>query len=331
MIVALDNMEETTRVVEMARRNFPDLHILARARNRFHAHLLMDRGVDGLVRETFYSSLRLGEMALTALGIAPAEAARAVELFREHDERNLSETQAIYRDDQKLLQSVQEAARELEGCSRRTGRTTRRPPRPSRVALSNGTAVRGFHPRTLWEERPCRATERNETAPRAVVENIEAILSLENAALRSRTPADKASDGIASFVGSLTFVLVHVVWFVAWAVVNAGLISFIPAFDPYPFQLLCMIVSLEGVLLSTFVLIKQNRMSYLSDRRNHLDLQINMLSEREVTRLLVVTDRIARHIGVATEPADEQAAELSQDTAIDKLMGAIDEKLSEED
>jgi voltage-gated potassium channel Kch len=115
MIVALDNMEETTRVVEMARRNFPDLHILARARNRFHAHLLMDRGVDGLVRETFYSSLRLGEMALTALGIAPAEAARAVELFREHDERNLSETQAIYRDDQKVLQSVQEAARELEG------------------------------------------------------------------------------------------------------------------------------------------------------------------------------------------------------------------------
>lgn len=176
-----------------------------------------------------------------------------------------------------------------------------------------------------------RATERNETAPRTVVENIETILSLENAALRSRTPADKASDGIASFVGSLTFVLVHVVWFVAWAVVNAGLISFIPAFDPYPFQLLCMIVSLEGVLLSTFVLIKQNRMSYLSDRRNHLDLQINMLSEREVTRLLVVTDRIARHIGVATEPADEQAAELSQDTAIDKLMGAIDEKLSEED
>ena len=90
-------------------------------------------------------------------------------------------------------------------------------------------------------------------------------------------------------------------------------------------------VSLEGVLLSTFVLIKQNRMSYLSDRRNHLDLQINMLSEREVTRLLVVTDRIARHVGVATEPADEQAEELSQDTAIDKLMGAIDEKLSEED
>jgi monovalent cation:proton antiporter-2 (CPA2) family protein len=114
LIVALDDMEETTRVIDMARRNFPKLKILARARNRFHAHVLMDRGVDGLVRDTFYSSLRLGEMALTALDVPSAEAARAIELFREHDERNLIETQAFYRDEQKLRQSVQEAARELE-------------------------------------------------------------------------------------------------------------------------------------------------------------------------------------------------------------------------
>jgi glutathione-regulated potassium-efflux system protein KefB len=114
LIVALEDMEEATRVVDMVRRDFPHLKILARARNRFHAHLLMDRGVDGLVRDTFYSSLRLGEMALEALGESPAEAARAVELFREHDERNLIETQAIYRDEQQLAQSVQQAAGELE-------------------------------------------------------------------------------------------------------------------------------------------------------------------------------------------------------------------------
>jgi uncharacterized membrane protein len=172
--------------------------------------------------------------------------------------------------------------------------------------------------------------ERKSGPPLAVVENIEKILGLENAALRARTPADRISDGIASFVGTLKFVLVHAAWFIAWAVINAGLIPFIPAFDPYPFQLLCMIVSLEGVLLSTFVLIKQNRMGYLSDRRDHLDLQINLLAEREVTRLLQMVDRIARHIGVEPEPADTQLKELSEVTKVDKLMGALDDKLSEE-
>jgi uncharacterized membrane protein len=167
-------------------------------------------------------------------------------------------------------------------------------------------------------------------APLAAVENIKTILGLENDALRARTGADRISDAIASFVGTLGFVLLHAVWFVAWAVINAGLIPFIPAFDPYPFQLLCMIVSLEGVLLSTFVLIKQNRMGYLSDRRDHLDLQINLLAEREVTRVLQVVDRIALHIGVEPEPADAQAKELSEVTQVDKLMGALDEKLSEE-
>jgi uncharacterized membrane protein len=96
-----------------------------------------------------------------------------------------------------------------------------------------------------------RQIERNGGAPLAVVENIKTILGLENAALRARTGADRISDGIASSVGTLTFVLVHAAWFIAWAVINAGLIPFIPAFDPYPFQLLCMIVSMEGVLLST--------------------------------------------------------------------------------
>jgi uncharacterized membrane protein len=172
--------------------------------------------------------------------------------------------------------------------------------------------------------------ERKGEAPVAVVENIETILRLENAALRSRTWADRLSDGIASFVGTLKFVLLHAVWFSAWAVINAGLVPFVPAFDPYPFQLLAVIVSLEAVLLSTFVLLKQKRMSYLSDRRDHLHLQINLLAEREVTRLLQMVDRIARHLGVEPDPADVLAEELHEDTKIDKLMGALDHKLSEE-
>jgi CPA2 family monovalent cation:H+ antiporter-2/glutathione-regulated potassium-efflux system protein KefB len=113
LIVALDNMEDVLRVVEVAKRAFPQLKILARARNRRHAYLLMDRGVDGLVRDTFHSSLKMAQDSLVALGIAPEDAARSVELFRVHDEQNLLDTHAIYRDEKQLIQSTQQATEEL--------------------------------------------------------------------------------------------------------------------------------------------------------------------------------------------------------------------------
>jgi voltage-gated potassium channel Kch len=113
LLVMMDNMEDVLRTVDVAKRNFPNLMILARARNRRHAHLLMDRDVDGLVRDTFHSSLKLAELALTSLGIDPQDAERAVSLFRDHDERNLAATHAIYRNEQQLIQNVQQAAEEL--------------------------------------------------------------------------------------------------------------------------------------------------------------------------------------------------------------------------
>jgi monovalent cation:proton antiporter-2 (CPA2) family protein len=114
LVVLLDDMEAVLRTVDVARRNFPELKILARARNRRHAYLLMDRGVDGLVRETFHSSLVLAEQALTALGIDADAASRAVTLFRDHDEQTLASSHAVYRDEQKLIQTAQDAAAELE-------------------------------------------------------------------------------------------------------------------------------------------------------------------------------------------------------------------------
>ncbi len=113
LIVVLDHPEDVLRIVEVARRAFPQLKVFARARNRRHAHLLMDRGVDGLVRETFFSSLKMAEDALLALGLPPEDAARSVALFREHDEQNLMETHAIYRDEKQLIQSVQQSTEEL--------------------------------------------------------------------------------------------------------------------------------------------------------------------------------------------------------------------------
>jgi monovalent cation:proton antiporter-2 (CPA2) family protein len=115
LVVAIDDMQEALKVVEMARRIFPNLLVLSRARNRRHVHLLMDRGIGGIVRDTFHSSLRLSELVLEALQVPPERAARAVELFRAHDERLLAATHAIYSDEKAMIQTAQQAAEELAG------------------------------------------------------------------------------------------------------------------------------------------------------------------------------------------------------------------------
>jgi len=113
LVVALDDTEEALALADMAGRHFPHLVVLARARNRRHAHLLMDRGITRIVRETFFSSLRLSEMAMEELGVPAAEIERTVRVFREHDERQLRASHAIYLDETRLIQSAREAAQEL--------------------------------------------------------------------------------------------------------------------------------------------------------------------------------------------------------------------------
>src|SRR3954451_3947386 len=134
--------------------------------------------------------------------------------------------------------------------------------------------------------------------PPSAENNINQVIKLEEEALKDRTLADRISDLIANFVGSMPFVVMHVIWFAIWATVNVGMLGFSRKFDPYPFQLLCMLVSLEGVLLSTFVLIKQNRMSQRADERSHLDLQINLLSEKELTKILQLQKLICSKLDI---------------------------------
>jgi monovalent cation:proton antiporter-2 (CPA2) family protein len=142
LIVALDDVDRNLRTVEIAKRNHPNLTVLARARNRHHAHLLMDRDVDGLVRDTFHSSLRLAELSLTALGVTPEAAARAITLFQNHDETNLIAAHAIYRDEAQLIQSGQQAAEELTALFEADQGSTDAPtPGPSRQ-ISEGIANR---------------------------------------------------------------------------------------------------------------------------------------------------------------------------------------------
>lgn len=163
--------------------------------------------------------------------------------------------------------------------------------------------------------------------PPSAQANISAVVKLEEEAQRQRTLSDRLSDAIANFVGSIPFVVLHLCWFGIWVVLNTTQIFSRLRFDPYPFALLCMLVSLEGVLLSTFVLIKQNRMSLRADDRSHLDLQVNLLSEKELTKILQLQKLICNKLEIKEAEMDFEVKELSNITAVDNLAHELSRQL----
>jgi len=152
--------------------------------------------------------------------------------------------------------------------------------------------------------------------------NVEAIRRLEKAAKEERTGSDLVAEGIARFCGSMVFVWVHVVWFGIWILIN--LIPGIKHIDPFPFTFLTLVVSLEAIFLSTFILISQNQDTKISEQRNHLDLQINLLSEQENTRMIGMLQAIADKVG-ADVSKDPDLQALSEETEPEKLVRQIKE------
>jgi uncharacterized membrane protein len=152
--------------------------------------------------------------------------------------------------------------------------------------------------------------------------NIEVVRRLEEAANEDRTTSDRVARLIAKFCGSMAFVWVHVIGFAGWIVLN--LIPGVHHADPFPFTFLTFIVSLEAIFLSTFILISQNQDTRISERRNHLDLQINLLSEQENTKMLMMLQAIAEKVGAEIEP-DEDMTVLAQDTELEKVVAQIEQ------
>jgi uncharacterized membrane protein len=157
-------------------------------------------------------------------------------------------------------------------------------------------------------------------------ENVEAMRRLEEAQTRRRTTADRAAAGIARFCGSMTFVWLHVAVFAAWIAYNA--LPWFHPFDPYPFTFLTLVVSLEAIFLSTFILISQNYDMRISERRNQLDLQINLLAEQENTKMLQVLELIAKKVGAHVED-DPQIRALEEATHPDSLVRQIEDAYRE--
>ena len=156
--------------------------------------------------------------------------------------------------------------------------------------------------------------------------NVELIRQLEEAAKQDRSPSDLVAEAVANFCGSMTFVWVHVVWFSAWIIINV--VPGIPHIDPFPFTFLTLVVSLEAIFLSTFILISQNHDTKITERRNHLDLQINLLSEQENTKMIVLLKSIAAKVG-AEIPDDPHLQALSEPTAPEKLVQQIESREQE--
>lgn len=153
-------------------------------------------------------------------------------------------------------------------------------------------------------------------------ENIEAMRRLEDAQMAHRTTADRIAAAIARFCGSMTFVWVHVAAFTTWIAYNA--LPWFHPFDPYPFTFLTLVVSLEAIFLSTFILISQNYEMRITERRNMLDLQINLLAEQENTKMLQMLDQIAKKVGVRLED-DPQVKALEEATRPEALLEQIEE------
>lgn len=164
--------------------------------------------------------------------------------------------------------------------------------------------------------------------PKTVTEltarNVKAIAELERAAQAQQTSADRVADRITRFCGSMPFVWVHVTWFVVWIVGNTALP--LKPIDPYPFSFLTLVVSLEAIFLSTFIMISENRQGRVDERRSHLDLQINLLAEQESTKTLRLLEDIARTLGV--DPSKDPDIEaLEQATQPEKLIEQIDQSI----
>jgi uncharacterized membrane protein len=167
-----------------------------------------------------------------------------------------------------------------------------------------------------------RRTPAEQNAPpevAGVVErNIRTLLTHRREEQGSRTRQERIADAIGRFTGSMAFVYIHLVVFGLWFAVNLGWLSVIPRFDP-TFVVLAMVASVEALFLSTFVLITQNRMAALAEQRAELDLQISLLSEHEITRLITLVTAMAEQMGLEVAQ-DPELAELSQDVAPEKVM-----------
>lgn len=152
--------------------------------------------------------------------------------------------------------------------------------------------------------------ENGEESQRKILKSIKAKADAK------RTVMEKTADWMTSKFGSNIFLLLNFFLFICWILINTGQIELMPAFDPFPFSLLTTIVSLEAIILAIFVLISQNRTAKVDDLREETHLQLNLISEREITKLIKMTALLL----------EKQGIDLSQDPELKKMIRPVSEE-----
>jgi len=169
----------------------------------------------------------------------------------------------------------------------------------------------------------------NETAHPTQL-NIDAIVRLEHEALGRRTFAERVSDAVAKFIGSISFLMLQLLLVLTWSAINLKVIPGVKPFDPFPFGILALVISSESVLLTIFVLISQNRMTRQADRRSHLDLQVGMLAEQELTAVLQMQHKICQRLGIESGSTPHELKHFADATDVSKLASELDDKLPDQ-
>lgn len=142
-----------------------------------------------------------------------------------------------------------------------------------------------------------------------------------------RSLTDKMADFMTNVFGSVWFLIFNLLWFGAWMLMNTGYIPEIKPFDPFPYGLLTMIVSLEAIFLAIIVLISQNRAAHIAEMREEIDLQLNVKAEQEITKILIILDEIHDHLGLNPED-DAELVMMKQQTDLDEIEKELEKEMS---
>ncbi len=154
----------------------------------------------------------------------------------------------------------------------------------------------------------------------------QSIKSFRSRANKDRTRAERYADQLIELVGSVPFLIVHVILFALWLSLNARLIPGVSGWDPFPFGLLTMVLTLEQSLLTIFIIISQNRASEIADLRNEIDLQVNVLAEEEISKALKLLRLIGEKLDIDEIINDEELRVM--ETTLD--LAAIEKQTEQE-
>ena len=158
-------------------------------------------------------------------------------------------------------------------------------------------------------------------------QNIRTVAELQRRMEEKRTLGERVSGRLVRALGSMPFVLLNGALFLGWFAVNLGWIPGVRPFDPFPFGILTLRVSAEGVFLAIFILIASNRLSRESEQRAHFDLQISLLAEAEVTKTLTVLRDLSLKLGHDPHLEDAELADLTEPTDLPAIADTLERKI----